>query len=158
MDSRVRNFPGSAMVCSTNGVRDRSDGANMKLGRLLLAILTLTSLAALHGCRGPAETHAGMKTAAPPATAPSTRPAAAEVRVVIGNFSFTPSTVTVPVGAAVIWTNRDDVPHTVTSTARAFGSPALDTDDTFSIRFDRPGTYPYYCAVHPHMTGQIIVK
>jgi plastocyanin len=130
----------------------------MKLGRLLLAILTLTFLATLDGCSGPAETHAAMKTSAPPTTAPTTQPAAAEVRVLIDNFSFSPQAVTVPVGAAVIWKNRDDVPHTVTSTSHAFGSPALDTDDTFSIRFDRPGTYPYYCAVHPHMTGQIIVK
>ena len=130
----------------------------MKLGRLLLAILILTSLATLDGCSGPAETNAGMKTAPPPTTAPTTQPAAAEVRVLIDNFSFSPPAVTVPVGAAVIWTNRDDVPHTVTSTSHAFGSPALDTDDTFSMRFDRPGTYPYYCAVHPHMTGQIIVK
>lgn len=130
----------------------------MKLGQLLLAILILASPATLDGCSGLAETNAGMKTAAPPTTAPTTRPAAAEVRVLIDNFSFSPPAVTVPVGAAVIWTNRDDVPHTVTSTSHAFGSPALDTDDTFSIRFDRPGTYPYYCAVHPHMTGQIIVK
>jgi plastocyanin len=130
----------------------------MKLGQLLLAILILASPATLDGCSGPAETNAGMKTAAPPTTAPTTQPAAAEVRVLIDNFSFSPQAVTVPVGAAVIWKNRDDVPHTVTSTSHAFGSPALDTDDTFSIRFDRPGTYPYYCAVHPHMTGQIIVK
>ena len=75
----------------------------------------------------------------------------------IDNFSYSPPTVTVPAGAAVVWTNRDDVPHTVTSTSRAFGSPAWTRTDVF-VRFDRPGTYPYYCAVHPHMTGQIIVK
>ena len=134
----------------------------MKLGALLmLTILIATTLAVINGCSGPTATRVGSDPVPPPPTEPpASRPAAAaaEVRVAIDNFSYTPPSVTVPVGAAVVWTNRDDVPHTVTSTTRAFASPAVDTDGTFSFRFDRPGTYPYFCAVHPHMTGQVIVK
>lgn len=81
-------------------------------------------------------------------------------QVIIDNFTFTPSTLTVAVGTTVTWINRDDVPHTATSTAKpkSFQSGTLDTDDTFAHTFTAPGTYPYFCAVHPKMTGQIIVK
>ncbi|VVE61708.1 putative Amicyanin precursor [Pandoraea captiosa] len=78
----------------------------------------------------------------------------------IENFTFAPATLTVKAGTRVTWTNRDDEPHTVTSssTPRTFASGALDTDATFAFTFDKPGTYPYFCAVHPHMTGVIVVK
>jgi plastocyanin len=85
---------------------------------------------------------------------------AAPNQVTIDNFAFSPKTLTVPAGTKVTWINRDDVPHTATSTAKppAFDSKALDTDDKFSFVFTAPGTYPYFCAVHPHMTGEIVVK
>jgi amicyanin len=83
-------------------------------------------------------------------------PAPAEVK--ISNFAFDPPTLTVPVGATVTWVNHDDEPHTVSSTAGAFGSKALDTDDSFSFQFAAPGTYEYRCAIHPHMTGTIVVR
>src|SRR5207247_10770465 len=70
----------------------------------------------------------------------------------------TPNTLTVPLGAMVTWTNKDDVPHTVVSTKKRFASPALDTDQRFSFRFTARGTYPYYCSVHPMMTGTVVVK
>jgi plastocyanin len=136
----------------------------MKLGELLiLAVLIPTGWIVVSGCSGPAATRIGAPPAPSSAAMPATRPAAdaaaaAEVRVNIDNFSFDPPTVTVPAGTAIVWTNRDDVPHTVTSTTHEFRSPAMDTDATFTFRFDRPGTYPYFCAVHPHMTGQVIVK
>ncbi|WP_082117914.1 cupredoxin family copper-binding protein [Pandoraea apista] len=78
----------------------------------------------------------------------------------IDNFTFSPATLTVRAGTRVTWTNHDDEPHTVTSSGnpRAFASGALDTDGTFSFTFDKPGTYPYYCVIHPHMTGVIVVK
>jgi len=77
----------------------------------------------------------------------------------IDNFSFAPATLTVPVGAKVTWTNKDDVPHTVVSTDNAFThSPALDTDDSFSHTFAKAGTYEYYCSVHPKMLGKIVVQ
>jgi len=67
-------------------------------------------------------------------------------------------TTTIPAGSKVIWTNRDDIPHTIVSDTKAFRSKALDTDDHFEHLFDTPGTYPYVCSIHPHMTGAIIVK
>jgi plastocyanin len=78
----------------------------------------------------------------------------------IDNFTFSPATLTVHAGTRVTWTNRDDEPHTVTSSGnpRAFASGVLDTDGSFAFTFDKPGTYPYYCAIHPHMTGVIVVK
>jgi plastocyanin len=84
--------------------------------------------------------------------------APALVAVKIDNFSFGPAAVTVPVGATVTWTNQDDIPHTVVSTDGVFKSKVLDTDDKFSFVFSKPGTYPYYCTIHPKMTGQIIVQ
>jgi plastocyanin len=90
-------------------------------------------------------------------TAPTTSRSSADV--VIDNFTFDPPTLVVAPGTRVRWINRDDVPHTVTSSDKRFnGSKALDTDDTFSVTFDSVGTYPYYCAVHPHMTATIVVK
>ena len=79
-------------------------------------------------------------------------------QVSIDNFIFNPAEITVPVGTTVTWVNRDDVPHTVTADDKQFHSTALDTDDRFTHVFSTPGTYPYFCSVHPHMTGRIIVK
>jgi plastocyanin len=79
-------------------------------------------------------------------------------QVVIENFSFVPATLTVKAGTKVTWVNRDDVPHTATDTDKRFNSKALDTDDQFAFTFSEPGTYNYFCALHPKMTGQIIVK
>ncbi len=76
----------------------------------------------------------------------------------IDNFSFTPQTLTVRAGTKVTWVNKDDVPHTVTSDDKKFKSRALDTDEVFSYTFSTPGTNSYYCSVHPHMTGKIIVQ
>jgi amicyanin len=81
-------------------------------------------------------------------------------QVQIANFSFSPATLTVPAGTTVTWTNRDDIPHTVVSTAdpRLFKSKVLDTDDKFSFTFSKPGTYPYFCSIHPKMTGKVVVQ
>lgn len=80
--------------------------------------------------------------------------------VVIREFRFEPQSLTVAAGATVIWTNRDDDPHTVTSAddPKLLGSPPLDTGETFRFRFDKPGTYRYFCSIHPHMQGTIIVR
>jgi plastocyanin len=90
--------------------------------------------------------------------APKLHPAPT-TQVTIDNFTFSPQSLTIAPGTIVTWVNHDDVPHTATSSAkpREFGSRALDTDDKFSHTFSTPGTYPYFCAVHPHMTGTIIV-
>lgn len=83
---------------------------------------------------------------------------AAAVEVKIDNFSFIPQEITVAAGTKITWTNQDDIPHTVTSTSDAFKSKALDTDDKYSFTFDKPGTYEYYCSIHPKMTAKVIVK
>jgi plastocyanin len=76
----------------------------------------------------------------------------------IDNFSFTPSTITVHAGVHVRWTNRDDVPHTVVSVDKAFKSRALDTDEAFDYTFSKPGTYKYFCSLHPNMTATVVVN
>ena len=83
--------------------------------------------------------------------------AASDHDVVLDNFSFAPAVVSVPVGTTITWTNRDDAPHIVASTDQKFKSPVLDTDERFSHRFDVPGTYQYFCSLHPKMTGRVVV-
>jgi amicyanin len=83
---------------------------------------------------------------------------AADAKVMIDNFTFSPQTLTVRAGAKVTWTNRDDIPHTVASTTKAFKSPALDTDDSYSFTFTTAGSYEYFCSLHPHMTGTVVVE
>jgi 3',5'-cyclic-AMP phosphodiesterase len=83
--------------------------------------------------------------------------AAGAPAIAIDNFSFAPARVTVASGTIVTWSNRDDAPHNVVSVDRQFKSPVLDTGEQFSYRFERPGTYKYFCALHPRMTGEIEV-
>jgi plastocyanin len=78
--------------------------------------------------------------------------------VSIESFAFRPARMTVKAGTTVTWTNRDDIPHTVTAKDRAFRSKAMDTDDVFSFTFSTPGEYQYFCTLHPHMTGNIVVE
>jgi plastocyanin len=78
--------------------------------------------------------------------------------VKIDNFSFGPAAITVAAGTTVTWTNRDDIPHTVVADDKSFKSKVLDTDEKFSYTFSKPGTYPYFCSVHPKMTGKVIVQ
>ena len=92
-------------------------------------------------------------------TVPQNSQAAANaVAVKIDNFSFGPQAITVSPGTKITWTNRDDIPHTVVSTEGVFKSKVMDTDESFSFTFDKPGTYPYFCSVHPKMTGTVVVK
>jgi plastocyanin len=83
-----------------------------------------------------------------------------ENQISIRSFKYIPDTLTVPAGTKVTWTNQDDMPHTVTSTVkpRTLHSEGLDTDDRFSFVFTEPGTYGYLCALHPQMTGRVIVE
>jgi plastocyanin len=78
--------------------------------------------------------------------------------IAVDNFSFTPAATTIGVGTPVTWTNRDDIPHNIVSTDRTFRSPVLDTDQRFTHTFESPGLYKYFCAIHPKMTGEIVVK
>ena len=79
-------------------------------------------------------------------------------QVTIDNFSFNPATLTVPSGTTVTWTNQDDMVHTVTEANRLFSSKGLETGDTYAHTFTAPGTYTYFCALHPRMTATVIVK
>ena len=80
--------------------------------------------------------------------------------VTIDNFAFAPALLIVAPGTKVTWTNKDEEPHTVVSAdgGQTFKSPALDTDDKFSFTFDKPGSYKYFCSIHSHMVGTIVVK
>src|SRR5215813_10116660 len=82
---------------------------------------------------------------------------AAELEVKIDNFTFAPQQITVEAGTTVTWINEDDIPHTVVSTGH-FRSKALDTDDKYSFTFTAPGTFAYFCGLHPHMQGSIVVE
>jgi plastocyanin len=112
----------------------------LKLGVCLLAVWSVSA-----GCQS--ET-----------TKASAQTPVTGTEIKIDNFSFGPEELTVPAGATVTWTNHDDIPHLVTSDDNIFKSKALDTDDRFSYTFTKPGTYPYYCSVHPKMTGKIVVQ
>ena len=84
--------------------------------------------------------------AAPPAT------------VSIDNFTFNPATLSVPLGGTVTWRNADDVPHAVRAVDNSFHSSAMDTGDSYSFTFTKPGVYSYFCSIHPHMVGKVIVR
>jgi plastocyanin len=79
------------------------------------------------------------------------------VTVTIDNFTFSPKVVTIAPGTTVTWVNDDDIPHTVTNANRVFRSKALDTEDKYSFTFTTAGEYEYFCSLHPHMTGKVIV-
>ena len=85
-------------------------------------------------------------------------PAATTADVKVDNFSFSPATLNVAVGTTVTWTNRDDIPHNVVSTDKVFKSKVMDTDEKFSYTFTKAGSYAYFCSIHPHMTGTVVVK
>jgi plastocyanin len=78
--------------------------------------------------------------------------------ITIDNFTFTPKELTVAVGTTVKWVNHDDIPHTIVEKKTSFRSKALDTDDSYSFTFTSAGTFDYFCGLHPHMVGQVIVK
>jgi plastocyanin len=78
--------------------------------------------------------------------------------ITIDNFTFTPKELMVAVGTTVKWVNHDDIPHTIANKDKAFRSQALDTDDSYSFTFTSAGTFDYFCGLHPHMVGKVIVK
>jgi amicyanin len=80
------------------------------------------------------------------------------VEIKIDNFVFTPNTLTVAAGSTVRWTNRDDIPHNVVTDDKTIKSKVMDTDESFSYTFTKPGTYNYFCSIHPKMTGKIVVQ
>jgi plastocyanin len=100
---------------------------------------------------------AAARAAAPPA-ARDTATAATAGRISIDNFAFAPKMSKVASGRTITWTNHDDVPHRIESTTGAFApSPVLDTRGSHTVTLATPGTYPYFCSLHPTMTGQVVV-
>ena len=85
-------------------------------------------------------------------------PAATATEVKIDNFTFVPQRLTVKAGTTVTWVNEDDIPHAVAATGKEFRSKVLDTDDKFSFTFATAGTFEYFCSLHPHMTGTIVIE
>jgi plastocyanin len=89
-------------------------------------------------------------------------PAAADApdsnRIVVKDFMFTPNSLTIKTGSSVTWSNLDDEPHSVVSDAGLFRSGAMDTNESFSFKFDKPGTYHFTCSIHPRMVGTIVVQ
>ncbi len=83
---------------------------------------------------------------------------ASRVEIKIDNFSFAPTSLTVRVGTQITWTNRDDIPHTVVDDDKIFKSRVLDTDEKFTFTPTKPGTYRYYCSIHPKMTAKVVVE
>ena len=94
------------------------------------------------------------------AAAAQAAPAPRTAAIGIDNFAFSPAYITIAPGTTVTWSNQDDIPHTVTdaSRPRTYKSPPLDTGDSFSHVFAAPGTYHYFCSLHPHMQGTIVVR
>jgi len=84
--------------------------------------------------------------------------AAGTDQIVIKDFMFTPMSLTVKAGTTVTWANKDDEPHTVVSDDGLFRSGAVDTNETFSFKFDRAGVYHFTCSIHPHMVGTVVVE
>jgi plastocyanin len=118
------------------------------LGLIVIVVFITLSGAAVLSASESASTAAG----SPESSAGSV----AEVK--IDNFAYTPGVITVKVGTEVTWINHDDIPHTVDSTQGKFKSEALDTDNKFEFRFTEPGEYPFYCRMHPKMTGKVVVQ
>ena len=129
------------------------------LGIFLLSAIGLSSCSQAGQSTPLTNTPTGGTTTPAPVdqTAPSqVPPAAMPVQVTLSGFAFSPSTVTVPVGTTITWTNKD-VTHTVSSRAGLFESGNLPRGATFSHTFNQKGTFDYYCKIHPSITGKIIV-
>jgi plastocyanin len=126
------------------------NGALRRVGAAMMVARTLVLSAAILASANPRISAV--------ASEPAQQQTPAAVEVKIDNFSFSPTEITVAAGTTIMWTNHDDIPHTVVSTEKVFKSKVLDTDEKFSYTFSKPGTYPYFCSVHPHMTGTVVVK
>jgi plastocyanin len=149
------------MVTSLRAIGGRS--------RSILTGLLLVSGVLLVSCAPPtaaAPAGAAYPTPVPPtalATIPPPKTAAPTdanggPSVTIENFIFVSAAVTVPAGTTVVWTNADDIEHTVTASDNGFSSQPIEPDGQFSHTFNTPGTYTYFCAIHPFMTGKVVVQ
>ena len=124
----------------------------MKNSLLILSVVIAAVAGSALSAPKPNTLRAGASVSAQPAQTA----AAAEVK--IDNFSFSPATLTVAAGTTVTWVNHDDIPHNVVSNDKVFKSKVMDTDEKFSFTFAKAGEYPYFCAIHPKMTGKVVVQ
>jgi plastocyanin len=131
---------------------------NLRLAAVVLAAVSVV----LAGCgddSGTDETSAPEITAADTSAPDTTAPAESRVEVSIASVAFGPDEITVPLGTTVVWTNDEDaVPHTSTSDDGLWNSGTLDPGESFEFTFDEPGTFAYFCRIHPSMTATIIVE
>lgn len=119
-------------------------------------VLGITHVNYIVGSHSLAVVDSSLATSSPSRAAADNNAAKREIK--IDNFSFDPKVASIRPGTTVVWTNHDDIPHNVVSTEKKFTSPVLDTDQVFSYTFQAPGSYPYFCKIHPTMTGTIVVK
>src|SRR6478672_5238609 len=130
-----------------------------KVGMLaIFCVVTVAFAACTNFGGGSPETPGARQDSSATAKDPVEQPGANEVQIVIENFAFVPSEITIAPGTKVTWINKDEAPHTATSTDKKFASGGLDTDDKYSFVFNDKGEFPYFCALHPHMTANITVK
>jgi plastocyanin len=123
------------------------------------SISILKSAAATAASKASSQTPANTQTPQPQSAPASADSSSGEVvQVSIDNFSFTPQKLTVKKGTIISWTNHDDIPHTVDQDDHAFASSVLDTNQKFQRAFKDPGQFPYYCRLHPKMTGTVVVE
>ena len=120
----------------------------------LLSIAIFATLMFLSGC-GASRASSTAKIAN---HTPDEGPVNAEIEIKIEDYVFVPAEATIAPGTRVTWVNKDDAPHTATSTDKKFNTGGLDTDDKYSFVFNDKGEFPYFCALHPHMTASITVK
>jgi plastocyanin len=153
-------------------IRGGADGVSVGVithaNRALVGAALASSVIAVACTANAAAPTSGLATPVPPAavsTVPPPKPlvaadpnAAGGPRISVGNFNFTPADITVARGTTVTWTNHDDVQHTVTASDSSFGSSAIETEGSFSFAFAEPGSFSYFCAIHPFMTGRVTVQ
>jgi plastocyanin len=128
--------------------------------RTILAAGTLAIVAASADAQSMDHAMPGMDHMTPSVARVAVVPVAGPDQVVIANFAFGPATLTVPRGTTVTWINQDEDAHTVTAAGDKpmFKSPPLDTGDRYAFKFDTPGTYTYFCSIHPAMRGTVVVR
>ncbi len=157
-DDKLRSMLGIASVTFKQNEQRLAiiDSAARRLREHVMTLSnTLRSIMVAAALGGATAGMAGGGRYCPAGRKPRRRPSA----VSIDNFTFTPQTLTVKAGTTVTWTNRDDIPHGIAADQQRFArSKALDTDDSYSFTFTTPGTYQYFCYIHPHMTGTIVVE
>jgi len=130
----------------------------MGLAALLAGFLTMTTFGGTPALAATTIAATAVPVAQTPVSTTPVAEDAAPIAVKIDNFSFSPNTITIAVGGSVRWTNHDDVPHNVVADDKSFKSKTMDTDENFTYIFTKPGTYAYFCGLHPKMTGKIVVK